>query len=103
MTAYLRLVADNTNCVEVKDRPERVSESPPDGPQPSAAQRAWLERGLDQAGGKLPLFDGEGRRVNGRTIKSCIKAGWAEPGFSNPIKPDWQVCKLTESGRLLLA
>ncbi|WP_293723877.1 hypothetical protein [Stappia sp.] len=34
-----------------------------------------------------------------RTVRSCVAAGWAEPWFSNPIKPDWLVCRLTEKGR----
>ena len=67
--------------------------------RPTDAQRAWLVRGLDQAGGKLPLFNADGRRIGDRTIKSCIRQGWAEPWFDNPIKPDWLVCKLTEDGR----
>ncbi len=66
---------------------------------PTAAQLAWLKRGLAQPGGKLPLFDDSGQRVNTRTIKSCISQGWAEPWFANPIKPDWLVCKLTDEGR----
>jgi hypothetical protein len=66
---------------------------------PSAAQRAWLRRGLDQAGGKLPLFDEAGRLIAPRTIRACIAQGWAEPWFVNPLKPDWLVCKLTELGR----
>jgi len=65
----------------------------------SAAQREWLARGLTQPGGKLPLFDRDGQKINDRTIKSCIRKGWAEPWFENPIKPDWLVCKLTKSGR----
>jgi len=69
---------------------------------PTPAQRAWLARGLDQAGGKLPLFDANGQRVNSRTIRACLKRGWAEPWFANPVKPDWLVCKLTESGRAVL-
>ena len=69
---------------------------------PSAKQRDWLMRGMDQAGGKLPLFDEDGQRYNERTIKSCLKEGWAEPWFANPIKPDWLVCRLTESGRQAL-
>jgi hypothetical protein len=60
-------------------------------------------RGLDQPGGKLPLFDAEGQRIDARTIKSCIENRWAEPWFQNPLKPDWLVCKLTELGRALLA
>ncbi|MBM3534508.1 MAG: hypothetical protein FJX60_15890 [Alphaproteobacteria bacterium] len=60
---------------------------------------SWLTRGLDQPGGKLPLFDVDGQRINPRTIKACIDQGWAEPWFDNPIKPDWLVCKLTEAGR----
>ncbi|MDA0703638.1 MAG: hypothetical protein O3A96_10460 [Proteobacteria bacterium] len=66
---------------------------------PSRAQRDWLRRGLEQPGGKLPLFDKNGKRIDARTIRRCLEAGWAEPWFSNPIKPDWLVCKLTENGR----
>lgn len=69
------------------------------GLRPTARQLAWLRRGLAQPGGKLPLFDGNGQRVNNRTIRTCIEQGWAEPWFDNPIKPDWLVCKLTEAGR----
>ncbi|MFQ5974488.1 MAG: hypothetical protein ACE5Q3_19365 [Alphaproteobacteria bacterium] len=65
-------------------------------------QRQWLERGLLQPGGKLPLFDEDGRRISDRTVRSCIRQGWAEPWFDNPLKPDWMVCKLTEDGRRIL-
>jgi len=71
--------------------------------RPSMAQRAWLARGLDQPGGKLPLFDKDGKRVGDRTIRACIEQGWAEPWFANPMKPDWLVCKLTDAGRKLVA
>jgi len=70
--------------------------------QPTDAQRRWLCRGLDQPGGKLPLFDEAGQRINSRTIRACIEKGWAEPWFSNPIKPDWLVCRLTHAGRLIV-
>ena len=66
---------------------------------PTHAQRRWLNRGLDQAGGKLPLFDEEGAKVSSRTILSCVQHGWAEPWFENPVKPDWLVCRLTDAGR----
>lgn len=78
----------NATTVQVKDEL-----------QPSAAQRAWLVRGLSQPGGKLPLFDESGQRISPRTIQSSIDRGWAEPWFANPTKPDWLVCKLTELGR----
>jgi hypothetical protein len=68
---------------------------------PSPAQRAWLKRGLGQPGGKLSLFDEDGQRMNARTIRACIAAGWAEPWFHNPLKPDWLVCRLTPTGRAL--
>ena len=74
---------------------------PTKGGKPTAVQRNWLVRGLAQPGGKLPLFDTSGQRVSERTVKSCIDKGWAEPWFANPLKPDWLVCKLTESGRAL--
>jgi len=69
--------------------------------QATAAQRKWLRGGLDQPGGKLPLFDENGRRYPDRTVRSCIENGWAEPWFSNPLKPDWLVCKLTHLGRVV--
>ncbi len=69
----------------------------------SAAQRTWLLRGLDQPGGKLPLFDAEGRRVAAQTVQACLDKGVAEPWFANPLKPDWLVCKLTPLGRLSLS
>ena len=69
---------------------------------PTGPQVAWLRRGLDQPGGKLPLFDEEGQRVKKQTIESCIKAGWAERWFHNPLKPDWLVCRLTDAGRAAL-
>ncbi len=69
---------------------------------PSAAQRAWLSRGLDQPGGKLPLFDEDGQRVNLQMVQACLEHGWAEPWFANPLKPDWLICKLTDDGRAIL-
>ncbi len=70
--------------------------------RPSPTQQAWLKRGLDQPGGKLPIFDREGQPISPRTIRSCIARGWAEPWFANPIKPDWLVCKLTAAGRTVV-
>lgn len=69
--------------------------------RPSETQLQWLARGLDQPGGKLPLFDRWGQRISERTVRSCIEHGWAEPWFTNPLKPDWLVCKLTPAGRAL--
>ena len=69
---------------------------------PSSAQMKWLTRGLQQPGGKLPLFDRSGRRYPSKTIAACIAKGWAEPWFHNPIKPDWQICRLTDAGRKVL-
>jgi len=88
----------------VEAKTEHVTERSPSAKRrsaarPTAAQRAWLRLGLDQPGGKLPLFDERGQRVNERTIRSCVEQGWAESWFDNPIKPDWLVCKLTEEGR----
>jgi len=81
----------------------RVPGATDTGARPTPLQRKWLARGLNQAGGKLPLFDEVGKKVSDRTVRACIENGWAEPWFNNPLKPDWQVCKLTEAGRRLLA
>jgi hypothetical protein len=80
--------------------PTRKAKSPA---RPTAAQIDWLSRGLDQPGGKLPLFDRDGQTVEPRLIRGCMAAGWAEPWFHNPLKPDWLVCRLTEAGRSALA
>jgi hypothetical protein len=80
----------------------------PDDDEPTAAlrptepQRRYLERGLSQPGGKLPLFYPDGREVPARTIQACVANGWAEPWFRNPIKPEWLVCRLTDKGRRVL-
>jgi hypothetical protein len=70
---------------------------------PTPTQRAWLRRGLEQPGGKLPLFDRDGQQISARTVRACLEHGWAEPWFSNPLKPDWLVCKLTPAGRAVVA
>jgi len=70
--------------------------------KPSKIQRDWLERGLYEPGGKLPLFNHLGQRISSRTVESCINQGWAEPWFDNPLKPDWQVCKITKTGIKIL-
>ena len=68
---------------------------------PTPVQRRWLKRGLTQPGGKLPIFDEDGQRFANSTVKSCIRRGWAEPWFENPLKSDWVVCKLTHLGRVV--
>ena len=69
-----------------------------DAARPSEAQRRYLERGLSEPGGKLPLFDRAGRQVPRNTVAACIAHGWAAPWTTNPIKPDWVVCRLTPTG-----
>lgn len=71
--------------------------------QPSTAQRKWLTRGLTQPGGKLPLFDENGKKINPQVVRKCVEAGWAEPWFANQLKPDWLVCKLTDAGRTAIS
>ena len=73
------------------------------GNKPTSTQLKYLKRGLKQPGGKLPLFDEQGQRVGDKTVQACIRAGWAEPWFANPMKPDWLVCKITDVGRKMVA
>ena len=86
-----------------------VESETPDGPQifsfrrlPTPEERHYLGRGLEQPGGKLPLFDLDGRLVHPSLVRSCLARGWVEPWFANPLKPDWLVCKLTDKGRRAL-
>lgn len=92
-----RQIQGNVIPLELSRKPQ--TEASPAVPRPTAAQRDWLSRGLTQPDGKLPLFDELGARINTRTIKSCMRQGWAEPWFDNPLKPDWLICKLTVAGR----
>ncbi len=66
---------------------------------PTLPELLYLRRALDQPGGKLPLFDLDGQEVAASVVRRCLKQGWAEPWFHNPLKPDWLVCKLTPAGR----
>jgi hypothetical protein len=74
-----------------------------DNDGPTASAREWLARGVGQPGGKLPLFDDEGQTVSATLVHDCIAKGWVEPWFTNPLKPDWIVCKLTPAGRNVAA
>lgn len=88
---------------QLKEAAREASPTPPAEHRPTRAQLRFLRRGLDQPGGKLPLFDDTGAAISPRTIRSCVRQGWAKPWFSNPVKPDWLVCRLTESGRAAAA
>ncbi|MEP2704804.1 MAG: hypothetical protein ABJQ71_12535 [Roseibium sp.] len=90
-----------SNVAEDERNPHRKVSTKPG--KMTAVQRRWLQRGIKQPGGKLPLFDDNGREIPTRTIRACIDAGWAEPWFSNPIKPDWLVCKLTPAAIVALS
>jgi hypothetical protein len=87
---------------------ERQSEGEPggvpsaEGARPTEPQRRYLERGLREPGGKLPLFGRDGRQVPRKTVEACIAHGWAEAWTANPIKPEWLVCKLTSAGYRVL-
>src|SRR4051812_2987043 len=92
----------STAAAPIAAPPKRPRGLPPGPGQPTDAQRAWLICGLQQAGGKLPLFHDDGLRIDARTIRACLDQGWAEPWFANTLKPDWLVCRLTPAGRALL-
>jgi len=86
---YLRLV--RTESPRARLRPKGSAG------RPTPSQLEWLRRGLDRAGGNLPIFDTYGQRVNDRTVKSCVNRGWAER--KGELTRDWQLCQLTPAGR----
>ena len=69
--------------------------------KPNVNQSRWLKRGLNKPEGKLPLFDGNGQKISERTIKSCLKKGWAKPWFIDSRKTNWTMCKLTHLGKVV--
>jgi hypothetical protein len=98
MSAAATSGKDNSDAV---NSPAPAAKSAP-AVKPTEAQRRYLTRGLTQPGGKLPLFDRDGREVPKKTIESCVQHGWAQPWTHNPIKPDWLVCRLTAAGYQVL-
>ncbi len=74
-----------------------------EGDLPTVVELLYLRRGLDQPGGKLPLFDLDGQEIDEAIVRGCVARGWAEPWFHNPLKPDWLGCKLTKAGRRVAA
>lgn len=80
-----------------------LNDNDSEGDLPTLPELFYLRRGLTQPGGKLPLFDLDGQTIAREVVRSCLKRGWAEPWFANPLKPDWLVCKLTEAGRRMAA
>ncbi len=92
----------HSRSFEAALEPEALNDNRLEREPPSLRQVLYLRRGLDQPGGKLPLFDLDGQDVDPDLVRHCLARGWAEPWFNNPLKPDWLVCKLTEAGRRLL-
>lgn len=64
----------------------------------SEEQRRWLRVGLDQPGGKLPLYDDYGNRISQSLIDSCLLNGWVEAWAGRPSGAPVRICRLTESG-----
>jgi hypothetical protein len=87
---------------EGRDRGSGPGGVTPVDARPTEPQRRYLERGLAEPGGKLPLFDRDGRQIPRKTVEACLTHGWAEPWSNNPIKTDWLVCKLTPTGYRVL-
>ena len=100
--AVKKKLETESNVVALQPHRPRGDRKAPARGNLSGAQRAWLLRGLEQPGGKLPLFDRDGQKISERTVRSCIRQGLAELWFENPIKPDWLVCRLTDKGRIAL-
>lgn len=87
------------SALSLKQGGQDASQSTGGPSAPSLAQRRYLSLGLEQPGGKLPLFDRTGQKIPARTIRACMTAGWCDPWYANPVEPKWLVCKLTEDGR----
>lgn len=67
-------------------------------PAPTRLELTYLQLGLNQPGRKLPLFDDVGQPFPTELIRACIARGWTQRWFSNPLAPEWLVCRLTDRG-----
>ena len=90
-----------TTAAENKENSKAQAEANTAQTKPTLAQLKYLRCGLEQPGGKLPLFDENGQRFKEQTIKACLSKGWCMPWYNNPLKTNWLVCKLTDTGRLV--
>ncbi len=98
------MIADQEKALRAPDvAPCALNDNETEAGLPTLPELFYLRRGLAQPGGKLPLFDLDGQAVARAVVRSCLKRGWAEPWFANPLKPDWLVCRLTATGRRVAA
>ena len=58
----------------------------------------FLRNGLRAPGGKLPLFDEEGQRIDRGLVQYCVDSGFAETWFVNDLRPDLPVYRITTKG-----
>jgi len=58
----------------------------------------FLQNGLRAPGGKLPLFDDEGQRIDTDLLRFCLDSGLAETWFVGEAGPDMPVYRLTDKG-----
>jgi len=91
-----------TESGKVRRRVRAAGEMPKYALRPTPAQKRYLNSGLQEPAGRLPLFDQAGQRIDPHTVRACVRAGWAKPWFANALQPDWLVCTLTEAGRRVL-
>jgi len=62
----------------------------------------WLRGGMTREDGRLALFDQFADPVEKSLIKTAVAAGYAEPWFASPMRPQWTVFRLTRNGRAYL-
>ena len=68
-------------------------------PAPSLAQKKYLQKGMSNMSGKLPLFDPDGQRYCERTVEACVRAGWARPAYRNNALKGMAIMRITREGR----
>jgi len=61
--------------------------------------RVWLRGGGAREDGRLALFDQFGEPIDKKIVKTAIASGFAEPWFTNPMRPQWTICRLTRKGQ----
>ena len=70
---------------------------------PSLTQRRYLQKGMRNDRGKLPLFDRYGQRYCVRTVEACLAAGWVKPTYKKTFLKDMDILELTDEGCKTLA
>jgi hypothetical protein len=85
----------------VSDQPDKIPQFL--AVRPTQEELRWMRRGLNQPGGKIPVFDESDTPVDPKIVLRCLEQQWVEPWVGNQKNPNnlYMACRLSPLGRRL--